>query len=74
MMNPLMKMWDDELKEFAKMIAERQGYRPTEKMEEVRHEKVSEGENQEGKGKGEEEQKEGRSEGKPETGEGATLA
>lgn len=54
-MNPLLKMFDDELKEIAKMIAEHQGYRPTDKVEEVSHEEVSEGKTQESKGKEEQE-------------------
>lgn len=45
----LMKMWEDDLKELAKMIAKRQ--RPTELMEEVSHEEVSEGKTEEVKGK-----------------------
>ena len=49
MMERLMKMWDDELKELAKMIAKRQGYQPTDKTEEFCHEEVSKGENSEGK-------------------------
>lgn len=67
-MKRLMKMWDDDLKELAKMIAERQGYRPTELMEEVRHEEVSEGKTQEVKGKGKEDQEEGSNEGQQTSG------
>ena len=54
MMERLMKMWDDELKELAKLIAERQ--RPTKKMEEVSHEEVQEGQAQEVKGEEEQEE------------------
>ena len=38
-MERLMKLFDDDLKELAKMIAERQGYKPTDKTE-VHYEKV----------------------------------
>ena len=53
------KMWDDELKEFAKLLAERMGIkptRPTELMEEVSHEEVQEGQTQEVKGEEEQEE------------------
>ena len=71
------KMWDDELKEFTKLLAERMGIkptRPTELMEEVCHEEVQEGQTQEAKGKGKEGKEEGSSEREQTPGEGATSA
>lgn len=59
------KMFEDELKELALMIAERKGYlssvKPTELAEGDCHEEVSEGKAQEVKG--EEAEKEGRNHG-----------